>query len=268
LNARPRKTGPVTIYAPLDTDSGRHKVFLGWHHDMGCPVACKKYRSLRRADREAAVLTALSHPAIVRCFGTASPGYLLTEILDGTTLHDGLQEQDSQRMSVSNAMRLGIRVGAALDYTHRRGFVHLDVKPGNIMIVGGHPKLIDFGAARPIAADATEHTVGTTLYMAPEMCLKQKVGAPADVFGLGATLFECLTGEQPFRGRRSATDYPQVTQPPRRLREFRKSAPKGLCDLINAMLAREATDRPALRDVMAQMNRLITSGPGLWPYEH
>jgi len=265
--ARPRKTGPVTIYAPLDTEGGRHKVLLGWHHDLGCPVACKRYRSLRRADREAAVLMALSHPAIVRCFGTAPPGYLLTEILDGTTLHDGLQQLDSHRMSVSNAMRLGIRIGAALDYTHRRGFVHLDVKPGNIMIAGGHPKLIDFGAARPIAADATEHTVGTAAYMAPEMCLKQKVGAPADVFGLGVTLFECLTGELPFRGRSGGGNDPQVTKSPMRLRDIRKTVPKGLCDLVNAMLAREAAERPDLREMMARLNGFITSGPRLWPYE-
>jgi serine/threonine protein kinase len=266
--ARPRKTGPVTIYAPLDTEGGRHKVLLGWHHELGCPVACKRYRSLRRADREAAVLMALSHPAIVRCFGTASPGYLLTEVLDGTTLHDGLQQQDRQRMSVSNTMRLGIRIGAALDYTHRRGFVHLDVKPGNIMIAGGHPKLIDFGAARPIAADATEHTVGTALYMAPEMCLRQKVGAPADVFALGVTLFECLAGEQPFKGRSAGTSVSQVTRSPRRLRDIRNAVPRGLCDLVNAMLAREAADRPALPEIMARLNGFITFGPRLWPYGH
>lgn len=264
--ARKRNAAPVTIYAPLDTENGRHKVYLGWHHDLGCPVACKRYRSLHRAERESAILMALSHPAIVRCFGTAPPWWLLTEILDGESVQDGLDKLIRRRFAISDAMRLGVRIGAALDYTHRRGFVHLDVKPGNIILTGGHPKLFDFGAARAISAEATPHHVGTNDYMAPEMCLNQQVGAPADVFGLGVTLFECLTGELPFEGRFRGTYYPQVATLPRRLRDIRKGAPKALCDLINGMLAREPGDRPKLPDAIARMNSLITSGPRLWPH--
>ena len=265
-NTGTTQLGPVTIYAPLDTETGQHKVYLGWHHDLGCPVACKKYRSLKRANREGDILLALAHPAIVRCFGTAEPGWLFTEILDGKSLHDGLVQKKNNRLFVSDAMRLGVRIGAALDYTHRRGFVHLDVKPGNIMIIDGHPKLFDFGSARRTLADATPHHVGTDDYMAPEMCLKQQVGPPADVFGLGVTLFECLTNALPFKGKFRENNFPQVNSHPTRLRTIRSSIPKALCDLINSMLACNPVHRPDLPYCLAMMNSLITSGPKLWPY--
>jgi serine/threonine protein kinase len=256
----------VTIYAPLDTESGQHKVFLGWHHDLGCAVACKKFRSRKRAEREAAILLALAHPAIIRCFGTCEPGWLLTEILDGTTEQDGLEARAGHRLAISDAMRPGIRIGAALDYVHQRGFVHLDVKPGNIMLVGGHPKLFDFGAARQIGVEPTPHHVGTDDYMSPEMCLRQIVGPPADVFGLGATIFECLTGEMPFRSKSRKNGFPQVNDSPTPLKALRKRAPQALSDLLSQMLARQPEDRPTMPDVLARMNACIVSGPRLWPH--
>ncbi len=130
-------------------------------------MACKIIGSQRRARREASVLSALDHPNIVRFFGEARPAHLLMEYLDGPTLGRLIRTSRQRRLSVANALRVAIHVGAALTHVHERGFVHLDVKPSNVIVVGGRPVLVDFSTARPRTNRPVGYAAGTDLYIAP-----------------------------------------------------------------------------------------------------
>jgi tRNA A-37 threonylcarbamoyl transferase component Bud32 len=152
--------------------------------------------------REAALLAIVDHPGVIR---THAAGYvdgravLVTEYIDGHTLADELVNGPLPQHRV---IQLAGHLADALTATHRTGLVHRDIKPHNIMVLeGGSTKLIDFGLAvlgyTPVDADAA---VGTFVYTAPEQSgmLKRPVDGRADLYSLGATLFECLTGAPPF----------------------------------------------------------------------
>ena len=190
----------LTVLGVLDK-GGEEPVYIVWHHGAWCYLACKVFRSSRSAKREADYLSAMAHPNIVRFFGLSKPANLLTELLDGPVLSQMIREHPKRRLSVSDAMRVAIHVGGALDYMHSKGVLHLDVKPHNVIVAfGGRPVLYDFGSARPVGAPRPSDISGTDPYIAPEECLRESVTSAADVFGLGVTLYEMLTGEVPFLG--------------------------------------------------------------------
>src|ERR1700722_6429374 len=137
----------LTVFRVVD-DHGDEPVYLVWHHKFWCPMLCKVLQSEETAQREAAIVLALAHPNIVRCFGVNGSTYLLMEYLEGPNLHQVLKSQPKGRLGISDAVRISIYVGAALSHVHDRGFLHLDVKPSNIVIVRGRPILCDFGIAR------------------------------------------------------------------------------------------------------------------------
>ena len=93
---------------------------------------------------------------------------------------------------------ISIHVGAALSHVHDRGLLHLDVKPANVVVVKGRPILCDFGIARWQTDPRPNRVRGTETYIAPEECLLEEITPAADIFGLGATLYELLTGKLPF----------------------------------------------------------------------
>lgn len=159
-------------------------------------------RSLAALEREALALATVNHPVVVRGLrhdsGAARP-HLVMEQADGPRLstllrrHGPLQEQQY--------LPLALDLASVLHYLRHVGWVHLDVKPSNV-IMGAPARLIDLSVARP-AADAAALTtpIGTDAYMAPEQCDPAQLGGPgpaSDVWGLGATLYEAITGERAF----------------------------------------------------------------------
>ncbi|TMA72942.1 MAG: serine/threonine protein kinase [Deltaproteobacteria bacterium] len=212
-------------------DSGRHPVYIVWHARAWCPMACKVFTSPRRLRREAALLATLDHPNIVRCLGARRPAHLLMEFLEGPTLAALIRSRPRGRLGVSDAMRVAVHLGAALVHTHERGFVHLDVKPSNVIVVRGRPVLFDFGIACRPTARRLRRPVGTAPYMAPEQCRAGTVTPATDVFGFGVTLYESLTGRLPFPGG-SRRPFPQITVPPRPLRQHAPAVPAALEELV------------------------------------
>jgi eukaryotic-like serine/threonine-protein kinase len=223
-----------------------------------------------RFGREGRVLAGLSHPGIVRvvAFGQLDEGqpYVAMEWLDG---EDIAQRQKRAPLTLGQAVEVGAHVADALAYAHGVGIVHRDIKPSNVILVGskaGHDwptesKLVDFGVAS--AEDArltrTGAIIGTPAYMAPEQARgDSEVDARADIYGLGATLFEMIAGRPPHVGPTPVAILARlVTTPAPRLTEIFPEAPHSLDDLLAEMLATHPEDRPrGAADVAARLREI------------
>lgn len=166
----------------------------------------------RRFEREAEIIGTISHPNVVSVveFGIDGPLlYLAMELLEGVTLQDEIER--SGKLSIERAAAIGSQIARGLEAAHRTGFVHRDLKSGNIMLIERdgeeHVKILDFGVSGilddsvPLTRLTQEgFTVGTPAYMAPEQLNNPAVGPEADLYALGVILFEMVTGDVPFRG--------------------------------------------------------------------
>jgi eukaryotic-like serine/threonine-protein kinase len=195
-----------TVYEAIDTELGRRVA-------VKLPRRASGARSEEQARfvREAQNLARLSHPAIVPVLdaGTSDGvSYIVCALVDGPTLADRLCEGP---LPPRAAAQIAAALADALDHAHRKGIVHRDVKPTNILFdKSGSPWLTDFGLASRCDADATltveGQLLGTPAYMAPEQAAgaSHRVDGRSDVYSLGAVLYECLTGQLPFVGSPSA----------------------------------------------------------------
>ena len=164
-----------------------------------------------RFRREAQSAASLNHPSIVAVYdtgedmvgGTPVP-YIVMEFVDGRTLRDLLR--DDRRLLPERAAEITDGVLRALDYSHRNGIVHRDIKPGNVMLTRtGDVKVMDFGIARAVADSQltmtqTAQVIGTAQYLSPEQARGERVDARSDLYSTGCLLYELLTGRPPFTG--------------------------------------------------------------------
>ncbi|HUZ37371.1 MAG TPA: Stk1 family PASTA domain-containing Ser/Thr kinase [Streptosporangiaceae bacterium] len=164
-----------------------------------------------RFRREAQSAASLNHPSIVAVYDTgedmsepAHVPYIVMEYVDGRTLRDLLR--DDRRLLPERALEITDGVLRALDYSHRAGIVHRDIKPGNVMLTrNGEVKVMDFGIARAVSdAQATmtqtAQVIGTAQYLSPEQARGERVDARSDLYSTGCLLYELLTGRPPFLG--------------------------------------------------------------------
>jgi serine/threonine-protein kinase len=169
----------------------------------------EQYRA--RFLREARAAGVLSHPNIVTIFDVGVEGdvpYIAMELIDGMTLGDLIRS--GREFSVDEVVAIGIELTRALDFAHRKGIVHRDVKPGNVMMIEdrGTVKVTDFGICQVDSRDGTELTqatrvgdvLGTPNYMSPEQVAGGKVDARSDLFSVGVVLYRLVTGVLPFEG--------------------------------------------------------------------
>jgi serine/threonine protein kinase len=254
----------LTVLHRLNGRGDEDPVLLVWDHAGWCPVVCKMFGSQRRAHREATALSSLEHPNIVRCYGVHEPVYVLMEFLQGPRLSDLIRGRREGRLSVSDSVRVAIHLGAALEHIHGKGFLHLDVKPDNVVIVHGRPVLFDFGSLRVRAAERPQRVHGTDPYIAPEEWLLEQADVSADIFSLGVTLYEMLTGKLPFPQSRKR-GLTQITRGPKRLRTYRPQVSRTLESLVLQCLARDPQDRPSLATLLPALHDEIVTGPPMWP---
>ena len=204
---------------------GMAEVHHGRDVRLGREVAIKVLRAdlardpsfQARFKREAQAAASLNHPSIVSVYDTGedlggSTGfganghtpYIVMEFVDGQTLRDVLKNEG--RLHPQRAMEIAADICAALDFSHRAGIVHRDIKPGNVMVTrSGAIKVMDFGIARAVADNAatvtaTAAVIGTAQYLSPEQARGEPVDARSDVYSMGCLLYELLTGHPPFTG--------------------------------------------------------------------
>ena len=280
-----------TVVAPIRGNRapqprGRLDVYDAWSDERGCRCVVKTLCPERAGEptarelliREGRLLEQLGHPHLVRGYETLlDPAPMIVlETLGGQTLAHMIEE-DERELAPAELAHLGLQLGSAVRYLHRSGYLHLDLKPSNIVADGGRAKVIDLSLARP--PGLAPSGIGTWCYLAPEQARGEELGFAADVWGIGVVLFEAATGtpafddpDEPSDDEPSATesdswasledspswasddrgheDYPQLHEtavPVRSLREL----PASLAHLIDACLSPDPDDRPPLQEVLA-----------------
>lgn len=201
-------------------EGGMGMVYRGWDKTLKRPVAVKRLRAeLQRNPRErdrfireAEMVASLRHPHIVEIYNivrNAEDTYLVFEYIVGMTVHQLLNASPGRHLPPSRALELLSQVAEAVDHAHSRRVIHRDLKPANIMVAdGGWAKVMDFGIARQVQDSlltTTNTIVGTPTYMAPEQAMGAVV-KESDVYALGCTLYEMLTGALPFKGADETRD--------------------------------------------------------------
>lgn len=281
-----RIAGDLTVIDHLAV--GRFgQLYQVWSANEWCALTCKIVSPRRRDDRaalaalrrEARILRQVRHPAIVRSFGGGEHDglpFLLMEYLEGPSLFDVIENGRDRRLEPNDAVRVAVHIGAALYHLHRRGFLYLDMKPANMLLRDGVPVVVDLDAVRRISDQRRPvRRVGTAPYMAPEHVRREPLSRACDVYGLGALLYEMLTGRWPFEhvyeeeapSDDDARQYPQIrgiAPPP--VREFAPDVSASLERIVMRCLAPDAADRYAsMHPLLLELAEELDEPAALWP---
>ncbi|MGN9908097.1 Stk1 family PASTA domain-containing Ser/Thr kinase [Phytohabitans sp. LJ34] len=286
---------------------GMAEVHRGRDLRLGRDVAIKMLRTDLARDqtfqmrfrREAQNAASLNHPAIVAVYDTgeeiAPTGetlpFIVMEFVNGRTLKEVLAAEG--RLMPRRALEISADICAALEFSHRHGIIHRDIKPGNVMLTqNGQVKVMDFGIARALASGATTMTqtsavIGTAQYLSPEQARGEAVDARSDVYAAGCVLFELLCGHPPFVGDSPVSvAYQHVREDPRAPSEINpevnpdidaivlkalaknplnryQSAQEMRADLLRAAAGRPVMATPVLRDAetVAMMGQTAVTRP-------
>jgi serine/threonine protein kinase len=231
---------------------------------------------MRRFQLEAKAAFSLSHPNLVKVFDfglleTEDP-YLVMDFVDGITLHDHLKREGP--LTPEQCVKVFIQAASGLAYAHQRSVVHRDIKPSNIMLDAGSKigannsiKIVDFGIAKLSESGEiqgltrTGEIFGSPLYMSPEQCSGENVDHRSDIYSLGCTLFESLTGTPPHVGNSALrTMMLHQTSPAPLLREASLGVtyPENLEQIVHRMLEKSPANRyQNLDDVVEDLNKAL-----------
>lgn len=248
----------------------QYEVCLVWDEGLYALAVAKVLRpdrageakARRDLELEAEALAALAHPMLVRSFDAVLGGprpHLLIEHLEGPSLRRLIRRDGA--IPLQQLLPLAVNVAGALQYMHQSGYVHLDVKPDNI-IMGVPPRLIDLSIARTVERAARTHVpIGTDAYMPPEQCVEGRgtIGPAADSWGLGATLHHALSGAKPFPGGGDGTErFPQLSEPPAPLPT---AIGDDLRQLILDLLEPDPGRRPSCAQSIERLEPLLAAQP-------
>ena len=229
-------------------------VYDAWSHERDCRCVIKLLRPDRRGSsewrrrllQEGRLACDLRHPHIVagyEAFERPQPAAVL-ETLDGETLAH-LIRRSSRRLPAGDLAHLGMHLCSAMHYLHSRGYLHIDLKPSNVISEAGRAKVIDLSLAR--RPGPSPRGAGTPAYMAPEQARGTPLTEAADVWGIGVVLYEAATGLRPY-AQSNGTRYPQLESPPAPLAQSRR-LPTGLRRAIESCLSLDPADRPSVREL-------------------
>jgi eukaryotic-like serine/threonine-protein kinase len=211
-----------------------------------------------RFRREARAVARLSHPGIVTVIDRGEADgrqFIVFELVGGENLKELVEREGP--LPVRRALEIGLEVADALAFAHRRGIVHRDVKPQNVLVNGeGTLKVTDFGIARSLDVEhgmtQTGTVLGTSNYIAPEQASGESVGPQTDVYSLGVVLFELLAGRVPFEGESFVQiAMRHINEPPPSLAGLRPDVPPRVAATVERALAKDPRDRFPSMDAFA-----------------
>jgi len=235
------------VYEGEDPYIGRKAAIKTIRFDL-ISQSFEREEAIQRFIREAQSAGILNHPNIVTIYDVGEDAgltYIAMQYIDGKSLEELIAT--GKRFSWDDIVNLMIQIGDAIDYAHGKGIIHRDIKPGNILIDSeGMAHLVDFGIARITTSTLTQTgiSLGTPNYMSPEQIMGKKADHRADIFSVGAILFELLTNEKPFQGDNITTvTYKIMNEEPPLLATFDKNIPDGLDYVIRKALAKSASSR-------------------------
>jgi hypothetical protein len=247
---------------------GMGVVYSAWDSALQREVALKelplhlsaKGELAQRFRQEARVLARLSHPCIVQVYDLIEDRgrlWISLELVRGGTMEDACRRSGGA-LAWQEMARLGAHMAEGLAFAHSQGVIHRDIKPINVLLTDGSPsvaKLTDFGLAR--MTESTQHTqpgslMGSARYMSPEQCSGQPADARSDIYALGITFFEMLSGRVPFDGEVIAVIARHQTETPPHIGGMVPALPRHLAELVMSMLAKSPEDRPADADSIAR----------------
>lgn len=259
------RLGPYEVIAPLGA-GGMGEVYRAKDTRLDRDVAIKVLPAhlsrnpefKQRFEREARSISQLTHPHICTLHDIGhhdGADYLVMELLEGETL---AQRLTKGALPMEQTLSYGIEIASALDAAHRKGVVHRDLKPGNVMLTKTGAKLLDFGLAKSTAvleSDPSAVTVsqpltskgtiiGTFQYMAPEQLEGIEADSRTDIFAFGAVLYEMATGKRAFEGHSRASLIASImSSQPRPISELQPMTPPALDRLIRKCLAKDPDAR-------------------------
>jgi len=280
---QPRLVGGRYELGELVGYGGMAEVHRGRDTRLNREVAIKVLRAdlardpsfLNRFRREAHSAAGLNHPSIVSVYdtgedvapdGTPQP-FIVMEYVPGRTLRDIVKSEG--RLPARRAMEIVAEVCSALDFSHRNGIIHRDVKPANVMITPqGGIKVMDFGIARAVADNAstvtqTANVIGTAQYLSPEQARGESVDARSDVYSTGCLLYELVTGVPPFQGDSPvAVAYQHVRENPVVPSARATEIPRAIDSIVMKALAKNPLNRyQSAGDMRQDLLRAIANQP-------
>ncbi len=273
--------GPYEIQSPLGA-GGMGEVYRARDTRLDRTVAIKILPShlssnpeaKQRFDREARSISSFSHPNVCQLYDVGSQdgiSFLVMEYLEGETLADRLRKG---RLPLEQVLKYGIEICEGLEKAHRKGVIHRDLKPGNIMLTKSGAKLMDFGLAKPAVPASPPSSgltqtlatpqhplttegmlVGTFQYMAPEQLEGGEADARSDIFALGAVLYEMVTGRRAFEGKTTASTIAAIlAADPEPISSVQPLFPPALEGTVKSCLAKDPEERlQSAHDIKLQL---------------
>jgi serine/threonine protein kinase/uncharacterized protein YkwD len=237
--------GMATVYLADDLKHHRQVAIKVLKQELAVSVGGERFL------REIELAAMLNHPHILPLYDSGETEGLLYYVMpyvEGESLRELLDRE--KQLSLEQVLRYTQEVADGLTYAHAQGIIHRDVKPGNILLYGGHAVLADFGVARalslvsPTSLTESGTAVGTLAYMSPEQACGREVDASTDTYALGCVVYEMLAGETPYTGPTPAAALARkLVEPVPSLRLIRDTIPAGVERAIVRALARVPADR-------------------------
>ena len=293
------KLGPYEVQAPLGA-GGMGEVYRARDTRLDRTVAIKILAShlssspelKQRMEREARAISSLNHPHICHLYDIGSQDgadFLVMEFLEGQTLADRLK---SGVIPLPEVYKIGIDVAEALAFAHRHGIIHRDLKPGNIMLTKSGAKLMDFGLAKPLGAQASGadsasappsftavatlsgpspltpltsagSIIGTIQYMSPEQIEGKEADVRSDIFAFGAVLYEMAAGKRPFQGKSQISLASSILESdPEPIGKLKPTTPAAFEHVVATCLQKNPEDRfQTAHDIKLELQWIAAEKP-------
>ena len=261
--------GMATVYLAHDRKHDRNVAVKVLRPELAAAMGSERF------PREIRMVASFNHPHILSLYDSGETEgflYYVMPYVEGESLRDRLLRD--KQLPVNESIRILHEVADALAYSHARGVVHRDIKPGNILLSGRHAVVTDFGVAKALAAAGGDKittvglAVGTPQYMAPEQAMGEAdIDHRADIYALGVLGYEMLAGRPPFEGTNRALLAAHVMEAPVELQQLRPDVPPLLSDTIMRCLAKNPADRwQSTDELIARLEAVaVTPSGGLTP---